>query len=253
MRCKTSSKFHGGAQAAIAAALLLPGAAAAIAQATATNIASYTWATPATIAAPSGNVLETQNVGNTTASHQESLSPVVSGGYEYSGQSDWMSLPIGTYNWTFDFEFINTPSTLFGFMRGEDSGSSNSLFNGMSISGLAANQWYRASTTVTVTGGTWNGDTEIGYVEYSSTPAITSEVLFDGFSFTNSSSAASVYEANPISFAGDSAGQSPPSTQLTNSSFSTLEVIPTPEPATLGLLGAGGLVLLLVGRKRKTV
>ena len=249
MRRKISSNFNGGVSAATFAAVAFAG----LASTTSANATiAYTWATPATIAAPSGNVLETQNVGNTSASNQESLSPVVSGGYEYSSHSDWMSLPIGTYNWSFNFEFINTPSSLFGFMRGED-GSSNSLFNGLSIGGLAANQWYRASTTVTVTGGTWNGDTEIGYVEYNHTPAITSEVLFDGFSFTDSSSAASVYEANPISFAGDTAGSAPPSTQITNSNFSTLKVISTPEPSMADLLVGGGLALLLMGRRKGLV
>ena len=39
----------------------------------------------------------------------------------------------------------------------------------------------------------------------------------------------------------------------TGGTFSGLELSTVPEPATLGLMGAGGLVLLLAGRKRKTV
>jgi hypothetical protein len=231
-----------------ASALLLPGAAATVVYGTPT--VAYTWGAPTTITGPAGNVLETKNVGSTSTNTQDSFSPVVAKGSQYGGSTWQMALPTGTYDWTFDFNFVTAPSSFIGYMRGEANGS-NSVFTTIPTGHVATNQWYQATTTVTVTGGPWNGDTEIGDVEYSSTPAVTNSVLFDNFSFVGTGGG-SVYEANPISFAGDTAGQAAPSSQIGNDSFNSSEVLAVPEPAALGLMALGGMGILLVGKRRKT-
>ncbi len=73
-------------------------------------IISDSWATAA-ISAPSGNVLETQIVGDLTGStgagnKQEQFSPVVSSSYQatFGGAKNFdLNLPTGTYTWSFNF------------------------------------------------------------------------------------------------------------------------------------------------------
>ncbi len=251
MRRKCSFGFAGGA--GVVAAAMLSMTITGVAQAA--PVISYSWLTAA-IPAPSGNVLETQVVGDLTGStgagnKQEQLSPVVSSGYQatFNGAKNYdLSLPTGTYTLSFDFELIVKPDQFFTYMRSGNGG--NSLFNGPSLTGLSTSQWYQASATVTVTSGPWAGDTEIGYTEYPHSPAVTAEVLYDNFSFV-ATGGGSVYEANPISFAGDTAGQPAPSSQIANDNFNTSEVLAVPEPATLVLMAAMGAGLLMVGRKRK--
>ena len=198
--------------------------------------------TVTTITAPTGNVLEAINVGNTTSNDQEQFEPIVSSTYAYD--TYFANLSNGTYTFSLDMEVLAKPSQYYFYMRGVNGGTTVSL---PAFPTLATNQWYNISISIT---GSNTNDFEIGLTNYGHSPAITSEVLYDNISVTNSNDQ-QILAFNPISFAGDTAGKAPPSSQITGSNFTTLDVLAVPEPATLALMAAMGAGLLLIGRKRK--